>query len=142
MVRTDLRLVVGEERVLRHDLGEDPVPLLAVQHDGGGGEGLPGHLHRDVRVRDEVVVPVRMSGRAGVGGDHEQPVGRRNEHHRCRAHDPAAGTDRGEQQQRTTVGSATVGPEVLDDLAVVCLHIVRKSHHNLLRSRIPNDLGR
>src|SRR3954453_10461882 len=69
-----LGLVLGEEGILPDDVGPEALVLGALGRGRPGLESLRADLDGDVRVRHEVVVPVRVARCPDIRWDHEQTV--------------------------------------------------------------------
>lgn len=117
-----LGLVVAVAGEPADDLGERPVACGALQEDRDRLEGLGADLDGHQGVGEQVVVPGGVAGRAGRGGDDQQPFAVAEEAQRAGLLAAGAGARRGEQQQVAALEGAAdasaVGAELLDDRAV------------------------
>ena len=80
----DFLLVIGEKGVESHNLRSELLSLGSFDNFSGGIEGFGTHFDRDLGMRDQIPIPVRVGWRAGVRGDHEQVVIDRDVHQRRR----------------------------------------------------------
>src|SRR5690349_14576135 len=69
-----LCLMFNHKRMGFDDSGPQPIPLRSFYDNCGGLEGFAPKLNRDLRMRHQVTIPVRVSWRAEMGSDHEQTV--------------------------------------------------------------------
>jgi len=70
-----LRIIKLERRPARRSSsGEILLPLLTFRDGSNGWKGLLADLDGDLWVSCEIVVPVGVLRRAGVGGNHDQTV--------------------------------------------------------------------
>src|SRR5579859_1454395 len=131
----DLRLMLGEEGMQRHHSLPYALPLGAFRDDSGGGVGFVANLDGDVRVRNEVVIPVRVGWGARIGGDNDQAVTVGYVHNRHRTGLAAPGARRREQEQgsarKRAAGLLAVRAELLDEMAVVIV-LVGHNTSNLM----------
>src|SRR5258708_3887504 len=120
-----LGLVLGENGIALHGLGPQPLPLSLFGDHSDGVEGLGPDLDGDLRVRHQIVIPVRVSGCATVGRPDEQAIAIGEIAHRRDATLSAPGTGGREQEQGGTFPHSTdlapVRAELLNHLAAVVL---------------------
>src|SRR6266487_1848274 len=122
-----LRLMLGQIGIQRHSLGPQSIPLFIFCDNSDGIEGLGPNLDGDLRVRYQIVIPVRVSGCASGGGDHNQAVALGHISHWSRAALAALGPSRREQEQGCAFPHSTnfapICTELLNQAAIVVVHL-------------------
>src|ERR1700693_2243212 len=140
--------VVVEGRVDVGMMRVQALVLFALRNVRASLELLLPYLHGHLRVLHEVVVPGRVSGRAALGGDDHVVVAVAGVDERVLAYLPGFGAYGREDQDIPSEGGAggglSVGPEVLDQVAVevlkACTHHGFQTHRTGLPIPRPDSM--
>src|SRR5579859_525098 len=126
-----LRLVVGELRVQLCLPCEPPISLLAAQGSSVSLVDLGADLDGGLRMREQVVIPVRVGRRATFRRENQQAITVAQVHHGVCAALAAFGPRSGKQQQRSVLPHATdlapIRAKRLDGGAIPVLSISHKT---------------
>src|SRR5215472_8819251 len=112
--------MLGEKGIPFNDHRPESLALRALDDNSGSLKGLAPNLNADSRVGYQIAIPVRVSWRASIRGDHQQAVAIGDIHHRRRARLAAFGARCGEQEQGAArkllaaAASLPVGAELFD----------------------------
>src|SRR2546422_8560005 len=112
--------MLGQRGIQRHSLGPQSIPLFIFCDNSDGIEGLGPNLDGDLRVRDQIVIPVRVSECASGGGEHDQAVALGHISHWSRAALAALGPSRREQEQGCAFPHST-------NFAPICLELLNQA---------------
>jgi hypothetical protein len=119
--------MLGQIGIHRHSPGPQPIPLRICCDNSDGVEGLGPDLDGDVRLRQQIVIPVRVRRRATIRGEYDQAVAIGQISHRSRATLAAFGPGGREQEQgRALLHSANFAPMcmgLLNQAAIVVIHL-------------------
>src|SRR5439155_7844316 len=119
--------MLGQRGIQRHSLGPQSIPLFIFCDNSDGIEGLGPNLDGDLRVRYQIVIPVRVSGCASGGGDHDQAVALGHISQWSRAALAALGPYSREQEQgcvfELPTDFAPICTELLNQAAIVVVHL-------------------
>jgi hypothetical protein len=123
--------MLSEKGIQLHDPGPQSMPLFALHDDSGSIEGFGPNLDGNIRMRHQIVVPVRVSQCASIGGNHEQTITIGDMHHwGCTVLATLSAYSR-EQEQRPSlewsISFVPIRAELLNQLAIVVILI----GHNL-----------
>src|SRR5260370_41172299 len=119
--------MLGQPGIQRHSLGPQSIPLFIFCDNSDGIEGLGPNLDGDLRLRYQIVIPVRVSGCASGGGEHDQAVALGHISQWSRAALAALGPYSREQEQgcvfELPTDFAPICTELLNQAAIVVVHL-------------------
>ncbi len=128
--------------IQRHSLDPQSIPLFIFSDNSDGIEGLGTDLDGDLRVRYQIAIPVRVSGCASGGGEHDQAVALGHISHWSRATLSALGPSSREQEQGCAFPHSTnfapMCSELLNQAAIVVVHLSSGPSCSRCRPRRPS----
>src|ERR1700722_2113142 len=127
LARCRVRLVFGETRGKLLLLLPDRGPLVRARHPRLDLHRAAAKLDRRVRVRGQVVIPVRVGRRAALGAEYRERVAHRLVHERAHPFGTGLGPGMVQQQDRGALEHpayfSAVLAELLDAVLVEVLHV-------------------